>query len=108
MWLAGAPLQAGAGWTACLLLAPQHGMGQHAGSGAGVRARKRERKNTETALVEVRGGHRTCSPHPTLLHYTPNYPSETKNKNVEKSLYRSPVGNGGRDAGSSWSPLPTN
>lgn len=51
----------------------------------------------------------TCRPHPTLLHYLlPIIPSETKNKNVEKSLYRSPVGNGGRDAGSSWSLLPTN
>lgn len=32
-------------------------------------------------------------PHPPPL-YSPIIPSETKNKNVEKSLYRSPVGNG--------------
>lgn len=83
-----------AGRPVFFLLAPQLGMGQHAGSGAGVRARERERKNTETALVEVRGGHRTCSPTPPSSTILPIIPSETKNKNVEKSLYRSPVGNG--------------
>lgn len=58
---------------------------------------ERERENTETALVEVRDGDSLLPPpHPAPPRSTilPIFPSETKNKNVEKSLYRSPVGNG--------------
>lgn len=54
--------------------------------GAGVQARERERKNTETALVEVQGGHRSY-PHPSAPYpSSPTHPSKAKNKNVEKNL----------------------
>jgi hypothetical protein len=59
------------------------------GREGGGRGGGRKRGNTETALVEVRGRHRTYSPHPNLLHYIlPIILSETENKYVEKFLYR--------------------
>lgn len=58
------PTAAGAAWTACLLSAGPSVGWADAESGAGLRARERERENTETALVEVTGAHRTCSPAP--------------------------------------------
>lgn len=66
--------------------------------GTGVRARERERKNTETALVEGQTDRPAYRPRPQPSAVpTPSLarPSEAKNKNVEKSLYRLPGGKTG-------------
>ena len=71
------PPQAGTGGAACPLpLAPPAWDGPGCRVGTGVQARERERKNTETALVEVQGGHRAARrPPPHLPHHRLLLPS---------------------------------